>query len=80
MKKSAEDIAKILDLSFSTVNIILARADFTKYKIGRDYQVNLDFIESLYNYLELRCKNSKGLRQKYKNAQNRLLAWRRRVL
>lgn len=66
MEKTAEQIAKLLDLSFGTMNVILCRAEFTKYKDGRYYHINRDFVENLYIYLNNRRKSKRCLYEKYK--------------
>lgn len=79
MEKTAEQIAKVLDLSFGTINVILCRAEFTKYKDGRYYHVNRDFVENLYIYLNNRRKSKRCLYEKYKKAELKLYSWRKKL-
>lgn len=76
-EKTSVQMAKYLGLSNSTLILILARAEFNRFKKGRFYVITKGFIDDLYNLFELKRRDSKKFEQKYKIAQTKLLQWRR---
>lgn len=80
MEKTAEDIADQTGLSFSAINCYLSRAEFTKYKYGTKYHVNIDFIDELLKIFEFKRADSKKFEEKYKLAKKGMYEWRRELL
>ena len=79
MEKSSVEISKFLELSFTTVNTLLCRAELNKFKDGRKYKINIEFVDELYKLLEQRRKDQKHWEEKYKKAQMKLYQWRRKL-
>lgn len=77
MFKTATEIANFTGLSFATMNLILCRAEFNKYKHGRKYHITLDFIAEMHKLFQFRKIDQKSTEEKYRLAQAKLMQWKR---
>lgn len=79
MFKTATEIANFTGLSFATMNLILCRAEFNKYKHGRKYHITLDFISEMHKLFQFRKIDQKSTEEKYRLAQAKLMQWKRYI-
>ena len=79
MQRTTQQLANLLGLSFGTMNVILSRPEFYKYRDGAYFNINRDFAENLYIYLNKRRKSKRFLYEKYKDAEIKLYNWRRKL-
>lgn len=79
MEKSSIEISRFLELSTSVIIPMLCRPEFDKYKYGTKYKINLDFVNEIDKYLEMKKIAREYTRKKFQKAQKKLYQWKRRL-
>lgn len=76
LKKTKKELVRDLGLSESFLYIALSRSELFKHKKGEAYNINIDFINNMCEYIKTK-EITKAKIEKYKPVHKKLSQWRR---